>query len=317
MGEGTICLEMPKEENGQLKRDRLDDDTDEGNKGDHFPSKKQAKEASNDDITSEISNPVASPVESTSLFRDVSSQPVKSGLVECSGSDFGSEETVSDDASVVGSSQTEQSSDVLPSRFVLEIPKHLSSTGITKITFKLSKPKKEFDDLPLIKDHTWDAGVVKMPKKKIVSLSYPSNVKKLLETGILEGARVKYISTPPVRQLLGIIHSGGYLCGCTTCNFSKVLSAYEFEQHAGAKTRHPNNHIFLENRRAVYNIVQELKTAPRVVLEEVIRNVAGSALNEEGLRAWKASFQQSNSMSDRNYITDHSTVRYYHLLLLV
>jgi hypothetical protein len=107
------------------------------------------------------------------------------------------------------------------------------------------------------------------------------------------------------------------LCGCTTCNFSKVLSAYEFEQHAGAKTRHPNNHIFLENRRAVYNIVQELKTAPRVVLEEVIRNVAGSALNEEGLRAWKASFQQSNSMSDRNYITDHSTVRYYHLLLLV
>ncbi|CAA0375261.1 unnamed protein product [Arabidopsis thaliana] len=310
MGEGTICLEMPKEENGQLKRDRLDDDTDEGNKGDHFPSKKQAKEASNDDITSEISNPVASPVESTSLFRDVSSQPVKSGLVECSGSDFGSEETVSDDASVVGSSQTEQSSDVLPSRFVLEIPKHLSSTGITKITFKLSKPKKEFDDLPLIKDHTWDAGVVKMPKKKIVSLCYPSNVKKLLETGILEGARVKYISTPPVRQLLGIIHSGGYLCGCTTCNFSKVLSAYEFEQHAGAKTRHPNNHIFLENGRAVYNIVQELKTAPRDVLEEVIRNVAGSALNEDGLRAWKASFQQSNSMSDRNYITDHSTVSY-------
>jgi len=75
------------------------------------------------------------------------------------------------------------------------------------------------------------------------------------------------------------------------CLCIKVLSAYEFEQHAGAKTRHPNNHIFLENRRAVYNIVQELKTAPRVVLEEVIRNVAGSALNEEGLRAWKGDGQ--------------------------
>ncbi|EOA26575.1 hypothetical protein CARUB_v10022635mg [Capsella rubella] len=319
MGEGTVCLEMPMEEimaeekmsssMSQLKRERLDT-TDEGVKGDHFPNKKQAKEASNDDITSEISNPVASPVESTSLFRDVSSQPVKPGLdepVECSGSDFGSEETISDGER----GATEHSSDVLPSRFVLEIPKHLSSTGITKITFKLSKPKKEFDELPLpvIKDHTWDGGVVKMPKK-IVSISYPSNVKKLLETGIIEGARVKYISTPPVRELQGIIHSGGYLCGCTSCNFSKVLSAYEFELHAGAKTRHPNNHIFLENGRAVYNIVQELKTAPRDVLEEVIRNVAGSALSEEGFQAWKASFQQSNSVSDRNYNTEHSTVSY-------
>lgn len=203
MGEGTVCLEMPiegimaeenKSSSSEMKRERLD--TDEGIKGDHFPNKKQAKEASNDDITSEISNPVASPVESTSLFRDVSSQPVKSVLsdpVECFGSDFGSEETISDGER----SATEHSSDVLPSRFVLEIPKHLSSTGITKITFKLSKPKKDFDELPVIKDHTWDGGVVKMPKK-IVSVTYPSNVKKLLETGILKGARVKYISTPPV-----------------------------------------------------------------------------------------------------------------------
>lgn len=73
----------------------------------------------------------------------------------------------------------------------------------------------------------------------------------------------------------------------------KVLSAYEFEQHAGAKTRHPNNHIFLENGRAIYNIVQELKTAPRDVLEEVIRNVTGSALSEEGLQAWKGDGQVS------------------------
>ncbi|XP_010505340.1 PREDICTED: uncharacterized protein LOC104782177 isoform X1 [Camelina sativa] len=308
MGEGTVCLEMPMEEimaedkmsssMGQLKRERLDTTDEGGVKGDHFPNKKQAKEASNDDITSEISNPVASPVESTSLFRDVSSQPVKS--------DFGSEETISDGERGV----TEDSSDVvLPSRFVLEIPKHLSSTGITKITFKLSKPKKEFDELPVVKDHTWDGGVVKMPKK-IVSVSYPSTVNKLLETGILEGAPVKYISTPPVRELQGIIHSVGYLCGCASCNFSKVLSAFEFELHAGAKTRHPNNHIFLENGRAVYNILQEVKTAPRDVLEEVIRNIAGSALNEEGFQAWKASFQQSNSMSERNYITEHSTVSY-------
>lgn len=215
MGEGTICLEMPMEgvmaeENspmGELKRER-----DYTGERDHFPNKKQAKEVSNDDIISEISNPIASPVESTSRFRDVSSQPAKSGsgdpvecgevIGACSGSDFGSEETISDDASVAGSPPTDHSSDVLASRFVLEIPKHLSSTGITKITFKFSKQKKDFDDLPVIKDEAWDGVAAsgwdaKMPKK-IVSSSYPSNVKKLLATGILDGARVKYISTPPV-----------------------------------------------------------------------------------------------------------------------
>lgn len=220
MGEETVCSDGVVAEGnssvGELKRERL------CTEGDDFPNKKQAKEASNDDIVSEISNPVASPVESTSRFRDFSSQVDKSGSgdpVECgevigssSGSDFGvSEGTISDeersgnDASVAGSPPTEHSSDELPSRFVLEIPKHLSSTGITKITFKLSRQKKDFDDLPVVKDQAWDGGVasaasrwdVKTPKK-IVSCSYPFNVKKLLATGILDGARVKYISTPPV-----------------------------------------------------------------------------------------------------------------------
>lgn len=67
----------------------------------------------------------------------------------------------------------------------------------------------------------------------------------------------------------------------------KVLGAYEFEQHAGGKTKHPNNHIFLENGRSVYNIIQELKNAPLDVLEEVIRQVVGSALSEEGFQAWR------------------------------
>ncbi|KFK29452.1 hypothetical protein AALP_AA7G136200, partial [Arabis alpina] len=286
----------------ELKRDRLYT----GEEEEHFPNKKQAKEASNDDITSEISNPVASPVENTSRF---SHEVISS-----------SEETISsgNDVSVAGSSPTENSSDVLASRFVLEIPKHLSSTGITRITFKLSNRKNDFDDMPVIKDEPLEDDVasgwdVKLPKKKIVSCSYPSNVKKLLATGFLDGARVKYISTPSMRELQGIIHSGGYMCGCMTCNFSKVLSAYEFEQHAGGKTRHPNSHIFLENGRAVYNIVQELKTAPRDVLDEVIRNVTGSALNEEGLQVWKASFQQNDSMSDRNHIMEHSHVSYLDL----
>ncbi|KAG6401518.1 hypothetical protein SASPL_138376 [Salvia splendens] len=57
--------------------------------------------------------------------------------------------------------------------------------------------------------------------KKIIPNNYPSNVKKLLSTGILEGAWVKYLSMSG-EELPGIIKSGGYLCGCCVCNFSKV-----------------------------------------------------------------------------------------------
>ncbi|KAJ0259634.1 Acyl-CoA N-acyltransferase with RING/FYVE/PHD-type zinc finger domain-containing protein [Hirschfeldia incana] len=296
--EGTVSLERV-----ELKRERL------CNEGEESPSKKQAKEPSNDDIVSEISNPVSSPVENTSRFR--ANNPVKSP-VECN-EEFGSEETVSDEASVVAGSPPPPAE-----QFVLEIPKHLSSTGVTRIKFKLSKQKKEFEDLPVVKDdhhHAWEEEEKLLPKKKVVtasSSSYPSNVKKLLATGMLDGAPVKYISLSRVRELQGVIHSGGYLCGCTNCNFSKqrVLSAYEFEQHAGAKTKHPNNHIFLENGRAVYSIVQELKNARQDTLEDVIRSVAGSALCEEGLQAWKARFQQSNSISDGSRIMEHSPVSY-------
>jgi hypothetical protein len=67
----------------------------------------------------------------------------------------------------------------------------------------------------------------------------------------------------------------------------QVLSAYEFEQHAGAKTRHPNNHIYLENGKPIYSIIQELKTAPLSMIDGVIKDVAGSSINEEFFRVWK------------------------------
>jgi len=44
--------------------------------------------------------------------------------------------------------------------------------------------------------------------------------------------------------------------------------------------------------------------------------VGSALLSEEGLQAWKASFQQSNIMSDRNHTTEHSTYRFTFLLTL-
>ncbi|KFK34619.1 hypothetical protein AALP_AA5G169500 [Arabis alpina] len=307
MGEEAVCLEMSVEESmaeespstkNELKRDRVCIEEDNVEEEELYSNKRQAKEASNDDIRSEISNPVASSVDNTSSFRDITSNQAKSSsgddrVGSCSGSDSGSGETISDGGASLADSS--------PSSFVLEIPKHLSSTGITKITFKLRKPKEEdLCDLPMIKEETWK-DVPSNASKKIVSCNFPSNVKKLLLTGILDGARVKYISTSPMRELQGFIHSGGYLCGCIACNFTKVLGAYEFEQHAGGKTKHPNKHIYLENGRSAYNIIQELKNAPVDVLEEAIRKVVGSALSEEGFQAWKESLEQDNDMSEDDW----------------
>ncbi|KAL1195853.1 Increased DNA methylation 1 [Cardamine amara subsp. amara] len=319
MGEEAVCLEMPMEEDiaeeisptkNDLKRGHLCIEEDNVEEELHF-NKRQAKEASNDDIRSEISNPVASPVDNASSFRDITSNLAKSTSGDRVGSCY---ETLSDEEnseyglSIADSSQW---SDDVPSCFVREIPKHLSTTGITKITFKLSKRNEEFCDLPMIKEQTWESAswnVASSTLTEMVFINFPSNVKQLLSTGMLDGARVKYFTISPARELHGIIHSDGYLCGCAACDFSKVIGAYEFERHAGGKTKHPNKHIYLENGRAVYNLFTELKLAPVDVLEEMIRKMAGSALNEEGFQAWKESFQQDNNMAedDSNHFMDHS-----------
>ncbi|KAL7248303.1 hypothetical protein ACSBR2_003085 [Camellia fascicularis] len=109
--------------------------------------------------------------------------------------------------------------------------------------------------------------------KKVLPDSYPTTVKKLLSTGILEGARVKYVTTS-----------------------QEILSAYEFELHAGGKSRHPNNHIYLENGKPIYSVIQELKTAPHSVLNEVVKNVASSSVNEESFQACKESLQENSHM---------------------
>ncbi|KAL3646651.1 hypothetical protein CASFOL_009195 [Castilleja foliolosa] len=137
---------------------------------------------------------------------------------------------------------------------------------------------------------------LKMSKKVVVD-NYPTNIKKLLSTGILDGAKVKYISVSGMKELIGIIKDGGYLCSCCNCNFSKVVSAYEFELHAGVKTRHPNNHIYLENGKPIYSIIQELRTAPLSTVGSVMKSVAGSAINEKFFKVWIAKLQNGNSVA--------------------
>ena len=67
----------------------------------------------------------------------------------------------------------------------------------------------------------------------------------------------------------------------------QALNAYEFERHAGAKTKHPNNHIYFENGKTIYAVVQELKNTPQEMLFDSIQNVTGSTINQKNFRIWK------------------------------
>ncbi|KAE8719089.1 arginine biosynthesis bifunctional protein ArgJ [Hibiscus syriacus] len=316
MEEEAVCLELSEAEElmenvNSAKRDRECHEPDIEFEQEISPNKKQAKEVSYEDIRSEVTNPIVSSKENTSSFHDISSRN-RTGCSEdtsdCSGNSSYAE-TLSD-----SSQMGDTSGAVSTSHVTLEIPKHLSSSGIRKITFKFSKRKDYYNEtsysvggecmnLENVSRHgslEWSSRYSSSPNlelkmsKKVVPGNYPTNVKKLLGTGILDGARVKYISISTERVLDGIIHAGGYLCGCSFCNFSNVLSAYEFEQHAGAKTRHPNNHIYFESGKPIYSIIQELKNAPLSILDEVIRDVAGTSINEESFQEWKASLQRSN-----------------------
>lgn len=67
----------------------------------------------------------------------------------------------------------------------------------------------------------------------------------------------------------------------------QVLNAYEFEQHANCKTKHPNNHIYFENGKTIYGVVQELKNTPQEKLFDAIQNVTGSVINHKNFNTWK------------------------------
>ncbi|KAJ4822193.1 hypothetical protein Tsubulata_030309 [Turnera subulata] len=123
--------------------------------------------------------------------------------------------------------------------------------------------------------------------KKVPPNNFPSNVRSLLSTGMLDGVPVKYIAWSREKELRGVIKGSGYLCGCQTCNFSKVINAYEFERHASCKTKHPNNHIYFENGKTIYGIVQELRSTPQNMLFEVIQTITGSPINQKSFRLWK------------------------------
>ncbi|KAL1361722.1 hypothetical protein AAHE18_03G024900 [Arachis hypogaea] len=136
--------------------------------------------------------------------------------------------------------------------------------------------------------------------KKESPNSFPTNVRSLISTGMLDGVPVKYVSAAR-EELRGMIKGSGYLCGCKKCNYSKALNAYEFERHANCKSKHPNNHIYFDNGKTIYQIVQELKSTPESMLFDTIQTVFGAPINQKAFRYWKESYQAATRELQRIY----------------
>ncbi|KAG5566874.1 hypothetical protein RHGRI_002426 [Rhododendron griersonianum] len=115
-------------------------------------------------------------------------------------------------------------------------------------------------------------------KEKEAPNSFPWNVKTLISTGILDGVPVKYIAVS-----------------------REVLNAHEYERHAGCKTKHPNNHIYFENGKSTYQVVQELRSIPETQLYDAIQTATGSPINQKAFLTWKESFQAATRELQRIY----------------
>ncbi|CAL4922042.1 unnamed protein product [Urochloa decumbens] len=66
--------------------------------------------------------------------------------------------------------------------------------------------------------------------------------------------------------LEGFVTDGGYACACpvdASCGYrGKVLSALQFEKHAGAESKNQNGHIFLGNGKSLYDLFHALRGVP-------------------------------------------------------
>ncbi|RZC78682.1 hypothetical protein C5167_002882 [Papaver somniferum] len=282
-----------------------------------FPNKKQNKETSNEESKSEVLNPNLPLHENASSCQTVSSQLVNGlltkvcGDIACSSTRSSSTESSDDNSS--DDESTDEDEDlsggvVSPSgasttQVILEASEP-SSFGIRRIIFKFGKRKEPESGIvsktsqpvsngvdnylpynryhsgrgmnssklvdssaDMLVDTSGSDSIILAPKKmemkmKVGLNSYPTNVRKLLSTGILEGVSVKYYK-------------------------GEVVNAYVFEQHAGSKSKHPNNYVLLDNGKSIYCAVQELRNIPLGSLDKVIQSVVGPSINVQSYLCWK------------------------------
>ncbi|KAL5056157.1 hypothetical protein RYX36_036839 [Vicia faba] len=109
---------------------------------------------------------------------------------------------------------------------------------------------------------------------------FPSKLKDLLDSRILDGLNVKYVRGIRVRKpgdkaLLGVIKGEGIECYCDICKGEKVVSPAVFEVHAGSANKRPPEYTFLENGNSVRFVMNAFLNSPLDKMEESVCAVLG------------------------------------------
>ncbi|KAH9623224.1 hypothetical protein KSS87_017156 [Heliosperma pusillum] len=114
---------------------------------------------------------------------------------------------------------------------------------------------------------------VKMSKLIVVD-RYPTNVRELFETGLLEGCPV-YYDGGKGPKLRGRIRAVGICCHCNACRGSTVIPPSLFEIHATDTYKRAVQYIFLENGRSLIQVLKACKITRLKTPEETVKNAIG------------------------------------------
>ncbi|KAM0053448.1 putative histone acetyltransferase chromatin regulator PHD family [Helianthus debilis subsp. tardiflorus] len=112
--------------------------------------------------------------------------------------------------------------------------------------------------------------------KKIGLDRMPTNMRELLETGLLEGFRVYYKLGNEGKNLQGVIKGAGILCSCESCESKQVIAPSQFEMHARKSYRHAIKHIYLENGKNLLELIEICKSSASEPLEVALQTVISS-----------------------------------------
>ncbi|CAI0398054.1 unnamed protein product [Linum tenue] len=112
------------------------------------------------------------------------------------------------------------------------------------------------------------------------SKQFPSRLRDLLDSGILEGQHVNYIRSAKVREsgetgLSGMIVGSSILCFCDRCGGKETVTPATFELHAGSTNKRPPEYIFLKSGNSLRDIMNACKGASVEALEGTLQLAIG------------------------------------------
>ncbi|XP_050899565.1 uncharacterized protein LOC127106299 isoform X7 [Lathyrus oleraceus] len=113
------------------------------------------------------------------------------------------------------------------------------------------------------------------------SKKFPSKLKDLLDSAVLDGLKVKYVRgirvrKPGEKDSPGVIKTTGIECYCDICKGVEVVSPAIFEVHAGSANKRPPEYTFLENGNTVRCVMNAFLNSPIDKMEDSVHAVLGN-----------------------------------------